>query len=52
MTACGATMAKVKKSWEITDDFWTRVEPLIPVRERPMDQPYTRKVRIPDQPGH
>jgi transposase len=42
MTACGATMAK-EKSWEITDDFWARVEPLIPVRERPTDQTYTRK---------
>ena len=36
-------MAKAK-SWEVTDDFWKRVEPLIPVRERPTDQPYTRKV--------
>ncbi len=31
------------KSWEVTDDFWKRVEPLIPVRERPTDQPYARK---------
>jgi putative transposase len=30
------------KSWEITDDFWSRVEPLIPVRERPGDQSYSR----------
>ena len=30
------------KSWEVTDDFWTRVEPLVPVRERAADQPYAR----------
>lgn len=30
-------------SWVVTDDFWTRVEPLIPVRERPSDQEYVRK---------
>jgi putative transposase len=30
------------KSWEITDDFWSRVEPLISVRERPGDQSYSR----------
>ena len=35
-------MAK-SKSWEVTDDFWSRVEPLIPVRERVVDQLYARK---------
>ena len=31
------------KAWEVTDDFWKRVEPLIPVRQRLSDQTYTRK---------
>lgn len=31
------------KSWEVTDEFWQRVEPLIPQRLRPADQSYTRK---------
>lgn len=31
------------KSWEVTDEFWKRVEPLIPVRQRLPDQPYARK---------
>jgi transposase len=35
-------MAK-SKAWEVTDDFWSRVEPLIPVRERVADQLYARK---------
>lgn len=35
-------MAKAK-AWEVTDDFWARVEPLIPVRQRLADQTYTRK---------
>ena len=30
-------------SWVVTDDFWARVEPLVPVRERPADKAYTRK---------
>ena len=30
-------------SWVVTDDFWQRVEPLIPVRERPADKEYVRK---------
>ena len=30
-------------SWAVTDDFWARVEPLVPVRERPADKEYTRK---------
>ncbi len=35
-------MAK-SKAWEVTDDFWSRVEPLIPVRARVADQLYARK---------
>ena len=30
-------------SWVVTDDFWERVEPLIPVRERPAVREYVRK---------
>ena len=33
MTAYGGKMAKAK-AWEVTDDFWKRVEPLIPKRQR------------------
>ena len=36
-------MAKAK-AWEVTDDFWSRVEPLIPVRRRSAEQSYARKV--------
>ena len=32
-------------SWVVTDDFWARVEPLVPVRERPAGKEYTRKAR-------
>ena len=42
ISARGAVMAKTK-AWEVTDEFWSRVEPLIPVRQRPADQTYTRK---------
>ena len=31
------------KSWEVTDEFWKRVEPLIPVRQRLANQTYARK---------
>ena len=31
------------KSWEVTDEFWKRVEPLIPIRQRLADQSYARK---------
>ena len=31
------------KSWEVTDEFWKRVESLIPTRQRLSDQTYTRK---------
>ncbi|MGK2914949.1 MAG: transposase, partial [Porticoccaceae bacterium] len=30
-------------SWVVADDFWARVEPLVPVRERPAGKGYTRK---------
>ena len=30
-------------SWEVTDDFWARVAPLIPVRQRIAGKPYLRK---------
>jgi len=42
-----ATKKPVKKrvaSCVVTDDFWARVEPLVPVRERPGGKEYTRKV--------
>ena len=35
-------MAKAQ-SWEVTDEFWQRVETLIPQRKRAQDQNYTRK---------
>lgn len=38
----GANMAKVK-AWEVTDEFWQRIEPLIPIRQRVAEQSYTRK---------
>jgi transposase len=31
------------KAWEITDEFWSRMEPLIPVQQRVADQSYARK---------
>ena len=31
------------KSWEVTEEFWKRVEPLIPIRQRLSDQTCTRK---------
>jgi len=31
------------KSWEVTEEFWKRVEPLMPIRQRLSDQTYTRK---------
>jgi transposase len=36
-------MSKVK-SWGVTDAFWARVEPLVPLRERPADHSYARAV--------
>lgn len=35
-------MAKAK-SWEVTDDFWKRVEPLVPSRERLTEKSDVRK---------
>jgi transposase len=37
-----ATRKRVE-SWVVTDEFWARVEPLIPVRERLAGQQYVRK---------
>src|SRR3989304_5336832 len=31
------------KSWEVTDEFWKRVEPLVPVRTRAPSKTYQRK---------
>ncbi len=35
-------MSKVQ-SWEVSDEFWERVEPLIPVRQRCAGKTYRRK---------
>ena len=35
--------AKRVESWVVTDEFWQRVEPLIPVRTRPADKEFVRK---------
>ena len=43
MGARGGEMSKAK-SWEVTDDFWKRVAPFIPVRQRLADQTYARKI--------
>jgi transposase len=42
MTAHGGKMAKAKV-WEVTDDSWSRVEPLAPVRQRLAEQSYARE---------
>jgi len=34
---------KKLRSWEISDEFWEKVEPLIPVRRRPADREFRRK---------
>src|ERR1700694_3635918 len=31
------------KSWEVSDEFWSKVEPLIPVRQRPEGRKYRRR---------
>jgi transposase len=31
------------KSWEVSDEFWVKVEPLIPVRQRSKERKYRRK---------
>ena len=35
-------MAQIK-SWEVSDTLWTKVEPLIPVRQRPPGRKYKRR---------
>jgi putative transposase len=35
-------MAQIK-SWEVSDTFWKKVEPLIPVWERPAGRKYRRR---------
>lgn len=35
-------MAQIK-SWEVSDEFWGKVEPLIPVKGRPAGRKYERK---------
>ncbi len=35
-------MGKVR-SWDVSDDFWSRVEPLVPRRERDASKAYKRK---------
>lgn len=42
ITAYGVKMSQAK-SWEGTDEFWIRVEPRIPVRQRAAEQSYSRK---------
>lgn len=37
------TTRKRVDSWVVTDEFWARVEPLIPVRERPATKEYRRQ---------
>jgi len=39
----GMAARKRVDSYEVTEDFWERVEPLIPVRERPASKEYLRK---------
>ncbi|MGH9402670.1 MAG: IS5/IS1182 family transposase, partial [Terriglobia bacterium] len=31
------------KSWEVSDELWVKVEPLIPVRQRPKGRKYRRR---------
>ena len=38
-----ATARKRLPAWEVSDDFWRRVEPLIPERERQPAKAYVRK---------
>jgi transposase len=35
-------MAKIK-SWDVSDEFWSRVEPFIPTRERESEKAFRRK---------
>lgn len=34
------------ESWEVSEEFWRRVEPLMPVRERSSDRTYVRKAGV------
>ncbi|MGD0228335.1 MAG: IS5/IS1182 family transposase, partial [Terriglobia bacterium] len=31
------------KSWEVSDEFWVKVEPLIPLRQRSAKRKYRRR---------
>lgn len=42
MAGMGGSMGKIQ-SWEVSDAFWARVEPLLPKRERDAGQTYKRK---------
>jgi putative transposase len=35
-------MAQIK-SWTVSDAFWSKIEPLMPVRQRPSERQYRRK---------
>src|ERR1039458_4903083 len=35
-------MAQIK-SWEVSDEFWAKVEPLMPIRQRPAQRKYQRR---------
>jgi transposase len=37
-------------SWEVTDEFWQRVEPLVPLRQRPADRAYVRQSGVGRKP--
>ena len=36
-------MPRQYQSWEVSDDFWRLVEPLVPQRQRPTDKEYQRQ---------
>jgi transposase len=42
MAKVNGTKARVA-SWEVTEDFWKRVEPLLPTKARDPDRTYKRK---------
>ena len=43
MVAKKRAATKRVASWVVTDHFWARMEPLVPIRERPVEVKYTRK---------
>ena len=43
MAAKKSATKKRVAAWVVTDDFWARVEPLVPIRERPAGREYARK---------